>query len=139
MSQPNFTVLRATRFGQPVIIVIDAALDVDRDRTQYPWLLTIQLPMRLPNAAGLCDQAESARLDGLEDSLLGGLAASEYRSIGHVTGNGKREVLLYVRNWGAVSENIRAILKSMGEALPEIEETHDPNWEYYCQFRAPGN
>jgi hypothetical protein len=93
-AQPSFTVLEATRFGQPVIIVFDAALDENRDRAQYPWLLTVQLPMRRPNASGLCDQAESAHLDGLEDRLLAGLDASEYRSIGHVTGNGRREVLV---------------------------------------------
>jgi hypothetical protein len=139
MSQPSFTLLQATRFGQPVIIVFDAALDENHDRAQYPWLLTVQLPMRHPNASGLCDQAESGRLDDLEDRLLASVDVPEYRAVGHVTGNGKREVLLYVSDPRAVSEKLRAILTTLGENSAEIEETRDSDWDYYHQFRPRRN
>ena len=113
MPQHNFQLIQAQRFGQQVLILVDIALDPDRDGPVFPWLVTVRIPMRNSNAEGLCDQAELSRSDQVEDQLLSILNDEDYRLLGHVTGNGRREILLYVREPDAVIAKLKGIsLKS---------------------------
>src|SRR5689334_15513911 len=134
MPQHNFQLIQAQRFGQPVVILVDMALDPERDGAAFPWLLTVRIPMRNPNAAGLCDQAESSRLDQVEDQLLSSLNDEDYRFLGHVTGNGRREILLYVRDPDAIIPKLNETLVRIGETSGELSKNYDPKWEYYSQF-----
>jgi len=136
MPQPNFQIIQARRFGQPVIILVDAGLDVTRDAGRFPYLLTIHAPMRNPNAMGVSSPAESERLDEVEDRLLAGLGDDEYRFAGHVTGNGRREVMIYVADPDRVLERLAGRLAEIGSPDTKVEKVHDPNWEHYLQFRA---
>jgi hypothetical protein len=130
----KYSVLQAQRNGQPVIIVVDNELD-DRDGPSFPSLLTVRLPMRsFDPTTGLCDQPESARLDGIEDSLLSALEASEYRLVGHVTGNGAREIVIYVRDPESVKNKLKRALSNVGETSASVDTGRDPNWDYYHQF-----
>lgn len=132
--RPNFQIIRAQRSGHPVVIMVDASLEPVRDATTFPWLLTVRVPMRRRSPEGLCDQAEASRLNDVEDHLLGKLDDEESRFVGHVTGNGRREVLLYVREADTAIAKINQGLLGLEEASVEVLKSHDPNWDYYRQF-----
>lgn len=133
MSKSRYQVIQAERNGQPFFIVIDAALDPARDAPCFPWLLTVSLPIRDPDSSGLCDQPESERLDEVEDRLLDSLEDVEHRYVGHVTGNGRREVLVYVSDREEVKAKLKEAAALLGEPL-EFTEECDPEWEFYSQF-----
>ena len=127
---PKYRVLEATRHGLPVIIVVDDSLKLDPNRASFPELLTIRLPLRsFDQSTGLCDQPESARLDLVEDALLFSLDHSRYRHVGHVTGNGAREVLLYVDNADSMIVPIQSALDAAGEPSATVSVRDDPDWE----------
>lgn len=117
---PGYTVLQAQRNQQPVIIVVNNELAHERERPRFPYLISIELAMRSPDPkTGLCDQPESARLDGIEDEVLSALDTDEYRLIGHITGNGAREVLIYSRDSISVPDELRlALIKSGKQQRP---------------------
>lgn len=134
MDGPNYQVIKAQRFGQPVLIVIDASLDPEAHASAFPWLLTVRVAMRFVDFTGLCSRSESGRLDEVEDRLLEALTTDQHRYVGHVTGNGNREVLMYVNDPETVVERLNKALPATGEDSVEIERQHDPRWEYYRQF-----
>lgn len=131
----KFAVLRAERDRKPALIVVDQGLDPDRDSRKYPWLLTIRLPIRRPGTDGLCSQGESERLNQVEDSLLAALDPKEFRYVGHVTWNGSRDILIYLRDPHASLSKLHAQAARLRLADLEIEEQEDPDWEEYSQFR----
>jgi Family of unknown function (DUF695) len=131
----NFAVLRAERDRKPALIVVDQGLDPERDSRRYPSLLTIRLPIRLPGTDGLCTQEESERLNQVEDSLLEALDPNDFRYVGHVTWNGSRDILIYVRDPHASVSKLHAPAGRLGLAPIEIAEQEDPDWEEYSQFR----
>lgn len=136
MPQPEFNVIQARRDGQPVLIVIDCALQPESDAATYPWLLIVTIPMRGANSAGLCNQTESSRLDEVEDTLLSVLEERDYRYAGHITGNARREILLYVADHEDVTAKLNKALAQTGEPRIEVVSKHDPMWDHYRQFRS---
>ena len=90
--------------------------------------------MRTSNAEGLCDTSRVVAVGSGRGSAFVILNNKDYRLLGHVTGNGRREILLYVREPDAVIAKLKGILSQIGEASGELFKSYDPNWEYYLQF-----
>jgi Family of unknown function (DUF695) len=130
----NFSLIQATWEGLPALILIDAGLNPDREEQGYPWLIKISLRIANPNELGLCDEAESERLNNLEDRLLQGLDRSDYRYVGHITYNGRREILIYVANPEKVLRAIEKQFQVVGESQIEITKVHDPHWQEFRKF-----
>jgi hypothetical protein len=130
MSGESFSVLRGKRDGRDAIVVVDTALDRARLAARYPYLLTITLPIRRPNAFGLCDNLESERWGDVEDRLLDALPEPSYRYAGRVTCNGVREVLLYTADPEDVTRRLRSEAARLGpsEAVA-LRTAHEPSWE----------
>jgi len=129
--ESNFMVIQATRDGRPAFILIDAGLDWRKDRARFPWLLRIELPIREPDAQGLCSREEADHLNEVEDRLLARLGSSDSRYVGHITWNAVREVLVYVRDH---EEALRLIEHEAGVENIELGAEPDPEWEEYRQF-----
>lgn len=132
-TRPDFRVIQAQRDGLPALIVIDAGLKTTR-REDYPWLVTISIPIATPNAKGLCDQAELDRLAALEDQLLAALDPADHRYMGRTMWNGIRDVFLYVKD----ADRAVQMLQARGQELPgagfALARRHDPDWREYYKF-----
>jgi Family of unknown function (DUF695) len=132
----TFNVLQATRDGLPALLIIDTGLNPDIEQQKFPWLITISVPIAIPDSKGLCDQSESERLNGVEDTLLSGLSEDDYRYIGHITWNGIRDVLIYVENSETAVERLNKQLESVNDPTTKVKvtTTHDPEWKQYRRF-----
>lgn len=133
--RPRFAVIRAQQEGHDVLIVADLALDADRLMARYPGLVSVSLPMRNPDAKGLCDDVESERLADLEDALLDGLGSHDHCYTGRVTGHGVRAILLYVPESSGLVEALstRAVALSSRAERIDVEHRADPHWS---EFRS---
>jgi hypothetical protein len=129
--QESFSVIQASRDGLPAIIVSNDALNPDAEQERYPWLVTISMPLSEPNKMGLCSEAESERLNDLQDLLLERLNPADYRYAARITWNGFRDTLIYT----AKPDTILQLLEQQSERIgkPEISLTksHDPGWQEY--------
>jgi hypothetical protein len=130
----RFMVLSAMRDGLPALIAVNTALNKECSKG-FPWLITITLPMAEVAPNGLCSDAESSRLDWVEDRLLRDTEKLEQRYLGRVTWNGAREVLIYVRDPEAYTGALRQQIDSdLGFAGIQIAQEHDANWSLLHQF-----
>jgi hypothetical protein len=134
--QGTFNVLKAKRDGLDALIVIDTGLNADLLSKIYPWLLIITLPIVNANELGLPDQAESDRLGEIEDQLLEGLDPTQYRYVGHVTWNNKRDVFIYVNDPDNAIERINSQLSKIDQEDIQltIDKRHEPDSKTYRQF-----
>ncbi len=129
-----FRVMQAKRDGLPAVIIFDAGLDPDLEQAAYPWLLTISIPIINPTPQGLCDPAEGARLDEVEDTLLDQLALEDYRYVGRVTWNGSRDVLIYVAEPEEILRSFEAEFERAAAETISIARRYDPTWEEYRRY-----
>lgn len=128
----SFSVIQARRGGRDAVILVDTALEPRRLAEPYPYLLTMTLPIRKPNARGLCDEQESERLSDMEDDVLEVLDPSEHRYIGRITWNGVREVLLYVADPEGPARRLAAqAAEARPEEAIEVSVEPDPSWKVY--------
>ena len=134
--QENYQVIEAWRDNLPAIIVLNAGLNIEDGKRNYPWLMTIQLPIRHPTANGLCDRVESERLSDIEDTLLDGIEAAAFLYVGRTTWNSMREVLIYVQDPDFILVRLRSVLESTGERKIRVGKRYDPTWTEYGQFRS---
>ena len=128
------TVLQAMRDGLPALIVLNTALQSERDRASYPWLVTISLPLARTNATGLCDAAESERLGDEEEALLAQLNPATYRYLGRITWNGSRDILLYAAEPDKLLHTLAHRQTQAGTRPITFSKSYDPNWAAYGQF-----
>lgn len=137
MSEQNtFSVIKAKREGKSAIIVVDTALHKGAKPADFPWLLTITLPISHPDLQGLCDQAESDRLSDIEDQLLDQLDPYIYKYLGRSTWNLQRDVFIYVSDPDLIIETLQQQLSyiDLNDINISINQQHEPNWETYRQF-----
>lgn len=132
----TFSVIRAKRAGKDAIIVVDGKLDPDRWARAFPWLISIILPIRRPNALGLCDDAESDRLGDVEDKLLDALEPQGYRYAGRITWDGTREVLIYAAEPDEVIRRLEDVSRALEESV-EASQEHEPEWDTYRTLVRP--
>jgi hypothetical protein len=128
-----FRVIQATREGLPAVILIDGALPRTESAARFPCLATVVLPVLDPNRMGLCDGAEAARLDGIEEAALASLPADSSRFVGHATWNGTRELYAYVADH-STADLLKQAMERLGAAGAELSVEHDPDWSFYDQF-----
>lgn len=136
INEGKFSVIRAKRGGKDAIIVVDGKLDPERWARAFPWLITIVLPIRRPNAFGLCDDVESDRLGDVEDRLLSVLEPQDYRYAGRITWDGTREVLIYTAEPDDVISRLQGVARDLEESL-EADKEYEPNWDTYRVLVRP--
>src|SRR5262245_23188980 len=129
--QSSYRVMQGMRDGLPAIIMIDTAFDPDSEGTNFPWLITINLPLLAANEQGLCGPEENERLNNLEDSLLETLIVSGYRYAGRITWNRVRSVMIYVAQPDVVIAEITAAFESTDADDVTLVKQHDPGWKEY--------
>jgi hypothetical protein len=132
-AQGGFIVIQASRSGRPFLIVVDSSLDSRKLSVDFSEQISIYLPIRNPNASGLCDELESDRLSNVEDRLLDSLADNTYVYVGRVTGNGEREVMIYARDSAAAISVMGERSRNLGENV-EFSTASDPEWDAYHQL-----
>jgi hypothetical protein len=134
----NFSVIRAKRDGMDAIIVVDLGLNARDLHVRFPWLLTITLPIRRPNGAGLCDEAESEVLSDIEDQLLSGVDTHDSCYMGRTTWNRMRQIFVYVRDPDNVVDEIKEQLSQISEQKIEVtvDKHYEPEWETYLGFKG---
>ena len=129
----TFTVLQATRDGSPFLIVLDTGLNPDGEQQKFPSLLTVSIPIAAPDPKGLPDLDESERLNRVEDILLSGFSDADYRYVGHITGAGIRDILIYVADPHAAVASLNSQLQHVDEATSKVtvKTADDPGWSRY--------
>ena len=121
-----------TADGKPLLGVVHSLqYRTFSNRSSFPWLLEIDIAMDVTTPDGLPAGKELATLNRFEDAIVAALArVTTIHPIGHLTGDGVREVYCYL----AEPEVVHAFLseltrhKQVREFQYQIDE--DPAWEF---------
>ena len=126
-----------TADGKPLFGVVDSEkYESFSEQSSFPWLLVIHIAMERSTEDGLpTDDEELATLDRFETEILAALArATTIHNIGHITGDGSREVYCYLAGpktpHDVLSEMTRH--KQVREFQYSIKE--DPAWELAAEW-----
>ena len=95
--KPSFSVIKIVHDGKPLVAAIDMAYADFSYKDQYPWFLSISIPLNSKERSGLPTSKENKELDIFEDAAEKRVKEiSKCVFIGRVTWNGHRELLYYV-------------------------------------------
>ena len=87
-----------TAEGKPLFGVIDTTKYRDfSDRSSFPWLLEIHISLEHMTENGLPAENELETVNSFEEQIVSGLSRlTTVHNIGHITGDGLREVYCYL-------------------------------------------
>lgn len=126
--------------GQQASITLDMDLVEAAPLAEMPWLLTVDIALREPTAAGLATREENEQLGVLEDALVEDLELlARARLVGRLTWQGRRIFYFYApEEHGLVDAAYGALAPTPDYAAGmECEAEHDADWENYLEVLYP--
>jgi len=126
-----------TADGKPLFGVVDSQkYETFSEHSSFPWLLKIHIAMERTTEDGLpADDEELATLDRFENEVLAALtSAMTIHNIGHVTGDGSREVYCYVAAPKAAHEVLSEMTRHEHVREFQYSIKEDSTWELAAEW-----
>ena len=130
-------VLRGTTAdGKPLVGIMDARrYRTFSDRSSFPWLLELHIQMKAERPDGMPAGDELETLNGFEDALVAGLKrVATIHAIGHLTGDGLREVYCYLAEPDVVHAYLAELRRHQQIREFEYRITNDPDWKLAAEW-----
>jgi len=126
---------QGTHQEKPIFVRINEGLKVIAGHPEYRDQVRIAVPLRAPTDQGLPDEAESAELHAVEDSLCETLLAANESLLALVlTAGGVREFVFYTVDKDATKRKAVAVGRSIATHRFRFTLRHDPDWQVFKQF-----
>lgn len=125
---------------QPAAVFVDLGRAESAPEPKRPWLLRVQVPLRIPRPDGLSDQDETETLYEVEDELFAAVAQGLRACyVGRVTSQGRRELFYY----GHSAEGFEPAVARAAARFPQYEITsraqEDRDWDVYTDLLYPSD
>jgi hypothetical protein len=120
----QFSLLKGEMNGRPFFAIIASDLKTYPPKSKFPWFLSLSTPLIGPTADGLPQGEDFDALNAWEDEMETQVAKlGKYFYVGHVNGNGSREVLFYL-------EKPEPIVT----ALTRVRDSHSTRrFDFHCE------
>jgi uncharacterized protein (TIGR01619 family) len=120
------------------VVAVNADLAEQEPDPTRPVLITIVAQMTEQNDDGLPTDAETQRLDDIDDTLVDALSKLDAVYAGRITTNGQRWMFYYV----AAAEGAEAAAEAALQTLPfharvGVKTQNDAEWNCYFDFLYP--
>lgn len=127
---------------QPAVILVDIAVSRIAPIAKMPCLAWIWVYIRNPDNEGFPSDDENDRLNDIEDALTESLNSADFKYVGRVTTDGRREFYFYTEAVNQFRELATMTMKSVGMQFAtdyefEIDETDDDEWRHYWDVLYP--
>ena len=126
---------QGTYLEKPIFVRINEGLRAITGHPEFRDQIRIAVPLREPTDQGLPDEAESAELNSLEDTLCETLLEGNESLLALVlTAGGVRELVFYTADKEAAQRKATALGRASRTHRFQITLRHDPDWQIFKQF-----
>ena len=126
---------QGTHQEKPIFVRINEGLKAIAGHPDYRDQIRIAVPLRAPTDQGLPDEAESAELHAVEDSLCETLLEGNESLLALVlTAGGVREFVFYTVDKDAAQRKAMAVGRSVATHRFRFTLRRDPEWQVFKQF-----
>jgi len=123
---------------KPASIFFNYGVSKEPPLDKYPLMGYIRVFMKVPKIDGLSSEAESQKLDNIEDKLLLELTKNEEAVfVGRSTTDGFRDFFFYTGSSEEWENDVAEIMKTFGSYKFRSGIKPDPEWNLYYNYLFP--